>query len=796
MKPRHISPVQPRIDRKTQDRFEARAPYNFVPLPEEIILAPKGLPTHNSYWTGLLTGRLECTLETLSPTYVRGMLSSEDYEYFEKEMVRNANNPQKLEKLEEEKKQKQTDFFSLDNRPAIPGSSLRGMLRNLVEVAGFSRMRWVAATPSFTFRAVAASKDNPLSQPYKNILGAFGKNVRAGYLQRVGEDWRIRPAQMPQKSGIDEEKGYIPVPEYKIRAREIDGFRLFNDHNFKPGYYKVSFHTERNQSGKILVKEVGSPASRLGRDAVLVSTGNMLEVEAKASKRSDSPRKKHVLVLPIDSNAQELGISRIAAEDYLKGLSPFEQELEAWGGKDGCLKNGAPVFYVQPPQGKSVEYFGHCPNFRVPARAPGAQRASTPLDYVPDALRTGEVPDMADAIFGWVLEKQSGSGNQYAGRVSFSDALLQTPGNDLWLQEMAFPLHILGSPKPSTFAHYLVQDTRKGHNPDDKASLANYGTSLRETQVRGHKFYWIKGSHPEIQASEQELEHPKQLAYVKPLKPGIAFHFTIHFENLRSEELGALCWALTLPSHLPERHCHRLGMGKPLGMGVVSIQPELFLSDRQMRYQELIKDGTWHLAESPGDAVVHIQKFEKFILKNISSEEAVAEGVSEPKRLADLERIDALLTMLEWHEGTKEWLDWTRYMEIKHPISKVKDVNEYKEQPVLPRPQDVVRKTRGKQPMGEHTDRTIPSTTPSSQQVKQRSANQLPPGYHTGVVKVYGEGGKPFGFIKPDSGGPDVFFHISQLVGVQSLDRGQRVSFKQVPGKQGKPAAEDVRIIK
>jgi CspA family cold shock protein len=52
---------------------------------------------------------------------------------------------------------------------------------------------------------------------------------------------------------------------------------------------------------------------------------------------------------------------------------------------------------------------------------------------------------------------------------------------------------------------------------------------------------------------------------------------------------------------------------------------------------------------------------------------------------------------------------------------------------------------------------------------------------------------KGFGFIQPDSGGKDVFVHISagQRAGMESLDEGQRLEFQVVPGRDGRTSADD-----
>ena len=65
----------------------------------------------------------------------------------------------------------------------------------------------------------------------------------------------------------------------------------------------------------------------------------------------------------------------------------------------------------------------------------------------------------------------------------------------------------------------------------------------------------------------------------------------------------------------------------------------------------------------------------------------------------------------------------------------------------------------------------------------------------TGTVKWF-NAQKGFGFIQPDSGGKDVFVHISAVErsGLNSLNEGQKVSFDIVADrKTGKSAAENLR---
>ncbi|MDX0778743.1 cold-shock protein [Sinorhizobium medicae] len=65
----------------------------------------------------------------------------------------------------------------------------------------------------------------------------------------------------------------------------------------------------------------------------------------------------------------------------------------------------------------------------------------------------------------------------------------------------------------------------------------------------------------------------------------------------------------------------------------------------------------------------------------------------------------------------------------------------------------------------------------------------------TGTVKFFAQD-KGFGFITPDSGGPDVFVHISALGFAGSLQDGQKVSYELGQDcKTGKSKAENVSAL-
>lgn len=67
----------------------------------------------------------------------------------------------------------------------------------------------------------------------------------------------------------------------------------------------------------------------------------------------------------------------------------------------------------------------------------------------------------------------------------------------------------------------------------------------------------------------------------------------------------------------------------------------------------------------------------------------------------------------------------------------------------------------------------------------------------TGTVKWF-NATKGFGFIQPDTGGPDVFVHISAVerAGLRGLNEGQKISFEVVADRRsGKSSADNLKVV-
>jgi len=220
---------------------------------------------------------------------------------------------------------------------------------------------------------------------------------------------------------------------------------------------------------------------------------------------------------------------------------------------------------------------------------------------------------IAELLFGFVEQRPSGKqpknkesekgGLAFASRLRPSLALPQAPaGSQDWWHvegdgpahneagEQWFTLKILGSPKPPSPALYFKF-----------GCTAKKDLDLSRHQPQGRKFYLHHGenstdwkTHP-----ENEGDSLKQKMSVRPLRCGLTFWFHFDFDNLSEIELELLCYALR-PS---PRFRHKLGLGKPLGLGTVRIDPVgLFLVDREKRYgQDLLNAPRYHRVWAEGD---------------------------------------------------------------------------------------------------------------------------------------------------------------------------------------------------
>ena len=660
-------PIQPK---EIEANHEAIAPYNFIPLPEEIVtLSVHELPDQGVYEADRHTGHIECELTTASPVYIRAALTPEQA----KESTQSKDLP---------------DFFFLNDkqRPVIPGSSLRGMLRTLVEIITYSKVSNVS-DKKLVYRSVGGATNH--DKHYRDQMMRLDKEdtskknvkyytplIHGGYMVKKGtRDWAIQPAKVIDGTTyaqifMDEENETL-VPSLT---------RVKNCKNAYEIFITTSRYDYQDVRGGFLKIEYAKVTSASSEGA----TGYRKATLARSGKMNG--KMWEAVVYEKDNSANELPLNDDQIDAYTEQISKEQQGLL---GDNGALNDGQPVFYITEKNG-AVIFFGHARMFRVPY-------PRSPFEYVPKEIREigdANLIDIADAIFGYTKDKGEGRQQAYAGRVSFSDALLARDDQDIWLSNTPITPQILSGPKPTTFQHYLVQ-TEPNLYPAGKTKTGEtkFETRLRdyesatpqETVIRGHKFYWHKGPTTAEDISEKGTvkASDKQHTHILPLKTGVTFKFQISFENLTALELGALMWLLNIAAD--ENIRLKIGMGKPLGMGAISIKGKLYIRDHIKRFTRLFDNGNWSsgFGERPDLAEASLQTFVEYMSKAIGLDFMKAN------------RIRALLIMLQWPGPNQEL---TRYMEIEHPDQREKKgkKNEYRDRPVLPTPFGVWSKKKSK----------------------------------------------------------------------------------------------------
>jgi len=177
------------IRRPEARRPEAKghAPYNFVPLNQKVVSAQienqkLRIPcTFDTFHSDRFTGYVDLNIETKSPVYIRGLSDIQDLE----------SNDDCKDKV---------DFFQPDKTPAIPGSSLRGLIRQMVEMVSFSKFEYVD-DQRFYYRAMAdinldlrdLYKNKMVSETKRNGRRSSEYRMSAGILSKHGFKYHIQP---------------------------------------------------------------------------------------------------------------------------------------------------------------------------------------------------------------------------------------------------------------------------------------------------------------------------------------------------------------------------------------------------------------------------------------------------------------------------------------------------------------------------------------------------------------------------------------------------------------------------
>lgn len=559
---------RPSVDR-------VRAPYNFVPLSDIVVQPAWGCASQQDRpFADAISGSFEVTIDARTPLFVRGQ--GEEFFHF-------------TEKGEK--------------RYAIPGSSVRGMLRNVIEIATFSLLERV--------------NDHRYGVRDLHNRDLYGRHM-ATILNRPGRPGEPVPlvsaGWMSKTDDPEQPAEIVPCSFAKIEYNMLlDLARKGKGPNFDPGIPRsaperyrawgerdmdVDFSVEellhgRNpegsgNDGRAPRRGSYGKVTRLGgpKSGRLVFTGqpNRWHREPQRGRRRGSGGPKHHDFVFYDGGEHDtLKVSRQVFRDFtfVHGNAGEQHRLDDTGNaewrywRERAFDEGGevPVFFLLEgsEDAPRLRAIGLAMMFRLAYRYSTRQavRHAQPAPDDPTA------PDLARLLFGHVdLDERADErvgARASKGRVSVG--LCRAEGRPSPMKPVTA---VLGAPKASYYPNYLEQNPSDlGAPPPVDAMRGIQWTTYMDkgARARGWKRYQVRqGTAAPIKptgSSGDELDTGRVETRFRPLPQGTRFSGRIRVHNLRPEELGALLWAIDFGGD-PEA-LHAIGMARSLGYGAIRL---------------------------------------------------------------------------------------------------------------------------------------------------------------------------------------------------------------------------------
>ncbi len=162
----------------------------------------------------------------------------------------------------------------------------------------------------------------------------------------------------------------------------------------------------------------------------------------------------------------------------------------------------------------------------------------------------------ACSVFGIVND--NGDGFAVPSRLRFSDAVYDKNSRKDDPLDKIYRLPVLAPPRISSFEFYLS-------NPNK-----SFGADDNGTRIAGRKYYWHNNK--KRITSDSTVGKDNMVSRVRLLKEGTEFKFEIFFDKITEEMLRKLVFAVNLGENdINGKQCHKLGYGKPIGLGSVKI---------------------------------------------------------------------------------------------------------------------------------------------------------------------------------------------------------------------------------
>lgn len=487
-----------------------KAPFNFVPLNDEPYLAgwadsiSQDIPFEDG-----ISGTIELQIETKTPTFVGDEVKKDSTEVCEFCHICHI--------VEKDGKKK---YF-------IPGTSIKGMIRNVMEILSFGKMAQTQVqNQSFSIRDL---NDNRF---YRKKVTS--DNVRCGWLSYNGMQYQLEDCGKPDRITAEE---LDEIFNMKLLDFITNGGNFKSDENRtaqkKYEMFKKAGHKETELTGNFM---------KNGSCGTIVFTGQpgarrMNERQGKHKEFVFSEKAEQKIVIP-EMLFKVFDTIHQNSPDYV-GIKKKNKEGEQKTCYRNLLKAGKkiPVFFIKDGNGE-IEAMGLSYMFKYPA-------FNSVYNGIPEALLKLDGHDLCECIFGYTSKSKS-----LKGRVHFSPAILT--GEAMFCEKTKLAL---SKPHPSYYPLYLGD----GQTWNSKS-----------IKIAGRKRYPVRETE-DIYGNEGTDDMNRT---IRPIAQGSIFKGMIRFHNLRPIELGLLLDAIDFCQH---SECfHNIGQGKPLGYGKVklSVTPE------------------------------------------------------------------------------------------------------------------------------------------------------------------------------------------------------------------------------
>ncbi|QDZ90841.1 CRISPR-associated protein [Shewanella putrefaciens] len=501
---------------------QVHAPYHFAPLSSWVYMPEWAhLVSHDHPFEDSLSGVIEYELTNKTPLLVGG------------EQLRADNQPSKI-------------LWSRDpdGKPVIPGSSVKGMLRSVLEIASFAKFSMVD-DHHFGFRDISNSD----SRYAQKVLDR--ETETQTYWLKYDADrcqWMLRKCQhtvlftddFNQFSGLR-----FHNQSFKLPAKEKYEQWPLN----KPAIpFELGTRTMMGTKGKPVTITC---AQQLG-------TGKLAGVPVFTGSR---PGKNEVKEQRLNFNyvfyAHEAEAKPLdnGAAKVTKMFAAHDEDLVNHLKKFGHPELGMPIF-AKEKQGKIIAMgFAKMPKVLYDNSIGDiANKQQKPLN-------SQSVFDMPGLMFGTLAE----SGFSLKSRVAFSDASCSHNAGIT----LSKPV-ILGQPKASYLNAYLEQNAQSDRV---RGELSQYENN---SKLAGWKRYPAQSGFnahlPADLARKTSVQSQLEL-----MNPGSRFNGKLVFHNLKPVELGALLWVLNPDGDKRVFH-HALGHGKSLGAGAVQFNAKITIA--------------------------------------------------------------------------------------------------------------------------------------------------------------------------------------------------------------------------